>query len=371
MTMLEDFLKDLAPLVNLDCGTSNTAGVTRAAEIMKAHYESIGFTCELVDLGPKAGKGLRATNKPGAEKYDIMFNAHLDTVFPEGTVAERPFRIEGDRVTGPGCADCKAGVIAILHALRAARKEDLDRLAILVCYNPDEEVSSISSRVWLVEQAKTAKYAIVCEPGRANGGFVRSRKGRTVWDITVHGVSAHAGNAPQDGRSAVLAAAHLTIALSALQDLEGRGTSVTVGVVHGGTVCNTVPDLCTLKIDTRFKSDEDGEYLKKSIRELAQKNWGDGITVEAKIASDSPAMPYTDRTKALVDIVNEAARRAGYDATWVDAGGGSDANKIAAYTIVVDGVAPAGSGFHSAKENLQIPTIENRVETLKNVLELL
>ena len=300
-----------------------------------------------------------------------MFNAHLDTVFPEGTVAERPFKIEGDRVTGPGCADCKAGVIAILHALKAARKEDLDRLAILVCYNPDEEVSSISSRGWLVEQAKTAKYAIVCEPGRANGGFVRSRKGRTVWDIAVHGVSAHAGNAPQDGRSAVLAAAHLTIALSALQDLEGRGTSVTVGVVHGSTVCKTVPDLCTLKIDTRVKSDEDGEYLKKSIRELAQKNWGDGITVEAKIASDSPAMPFTDRTKALVDIVNEAARRAGYDATWVDAGGGSDANKIAAYTIVVDGVAPAGSGFHSAKENLQIPTIENRVETLKNVLELL
>lgn len=62
MTMLEDFLKDLAPLVNLDCGTANTAGVTRAAEIMKAHYESIGFTCELVDLGPTVGKGLLARN---------------------------------------------------------------------------------------------------------------------------------------------------------------------------------------------------------------------------------------------------------------------------------------------------------------------
>ena len=45
--------------------------------------------------------GLRATNKPDAEKYDIMFNAHLDTVFPEGTVAERRFKIEGDRVMGP------------------------------------------------------------------------------------------------------------------------------------------------------------------------------------------------------------------------------------------------------------------------------
>lgn len=65
------------------------------------------------------------------------------------------------------------------------------------------------------------------------------------------------------------------------------------------------------------------------------------------------------------------SRLLGYDATWVDAGGGSDANKITAYTIVVDGVAPAGSGFHSAKENLQILTIENSVATLKNVLELL
>ena len=369
--MLEAYLKDLEEVVNIDCGSATVEGVTKVAEIMKRHFDDLGFATELVDLGPKAGKGLRATNKPGAEKYDIMFNAHLDTVFPEGTVAERPFKIEGDRVTGPGCADCKAGVIAILHALKTARKEDLDRLAILVCYNPDEEVSSLSSRAWLVEQAKTAEYAIVCEPGRANGGFVRSRKGRAVWDIVVHGVSAHAGNAPQDGRSAVLAAARFTIEVSALQDLEGRGTSVTVGVVQGGTVCNTVPDLCTLKIDTRFKRDEDGEYLQKAILELAKKNWGDGITVEAKLVSHSPAMPYTERSKALVDIVDEAARRAGYDATWVDAGGGSDANKIAAYTIVVDGVAPAGSGFHSAKENLQIPTIVNRVETLRNVLELL
>ena len=369
--MLEAYLKDLEEVVNIDCGSATVEGVTQVAKIMKRHFDEIGFHTELVDLGPKAGMGLRATNKPDAEKYDIMFNAHLDTVFPEGTVAERRFKIEGDRVMGPGCADCKAGVIAIFHALKMARKEDLDRLAILVCYNPDEEVSSVSSRGWLIEQAKTAKYAIVCEPGRANGSFVRSRKGRGVWEINVRGVSAHAGNAPQDGRSAVLAAAKFTIEVSKLQDLEGRGTSVTVGVVQGGTVCNTVPDLCTLKIDTRFKTDEDGEYLKSSIEALAQQNWGEDITVEAKQVSNSPAMPYSDRSKELVDIINEAARRAGYEAGWIDAGGGSDANKIAAYTIVVDGVAPAGSGFHSAKENLQIPTIENRVATLKNVLELL
>ena len=76
MALLDDYIKDLAPLVNLDCGTCNTAGVTRAAEIMKGYFESIGFTCELIDLGPKAGRGLLARNKPHADHYDVLLNGH-------------------------------------------------------------------------------------------------------------------------------------------------------------------------------------------------------------------------------------------------------------------------------------------------------
>ena len=92
--MLETYLQDLAEVVNLDCGSANCEGVTKVANIMKRHFDSIGFATELVDLGPKADKGLFATNKPGAEKFDIMFNAHLDTVFPDGTAAARPFKVE-------------------------------------------------------------------------------------------------------------------------------------------------------------------------------------------------------------------------------------------------------------------------------------
>lgn len=367
--MLESFLKDLSELVNMDCGSANVGGVTAAAEIMKRHYESIGFKAELVDLGPTAGKGLFATNKPGATSYDILFNAHLDTVFPDGTAAERPFKYENGRVTGPGCADCKSGVLAIYYALKNARPEDLDRLAIAVCHNPDEEVSSVASDGWLADVARKCKRAVVCEAGRPSGAAVRSRKGRSVWNITVHGVSAHAGNNPQDGRSAVLAAAHLTIALWALQDLEGKGTSVNVGVVHGGTVCNTVPDTCTLQVDTRYWKDEDGKAVDEGIQALCAKSWGDGITVEAKQGSTSPAMPFTPATAELVELVNRAAREQGYEATWVDAGGGSDANRIAQIgTPVVDGVGPAGGGFHSAREYLMVETIENRVRMLSRLL---
>lgn len=367
--MLEAYLKDLAEVVNIDCGSANVEGVTKVAHIMKAHFDSIGWHTELVDLGPKAGKGVFATNKPEATTYDIMFNAHLDTVFPEGEAERRPFKIEGDRIYGPGCGDCKAGVIAIFHALKNARPEDLERLAIAVVYNPDEEVSSLSSRPWLREMASKSRRAIVCEPGRASGAFVRSRKGRSVWDITFHGVAAHAGNNPQDGRSAILAASRFTIEVSKLADYEGKGTSVTVGVIQGGTVCNTVPEKCTIKIDTRCWKDEDGREIDVGIENLAKQNWGDGITCEARRVSTSPAMPVTEASKELVELVNRAAKAAGYDASWVDAGGGSDANRIAEAGVpVVDGVAPAGAGFHSEREYVEVKTIETRVATLSNVL---
>ena len=372
MALLQDYLKDLEEVVNIDCGSASTEGVTKVAEIMKRHYDALGFHTELVDFGPKAGKGLFATNKPGAERFDLMLNAHLDTVFPDGTVAERPFRIEGDRVRGPGCGDCKAGVIAILHALKNARPQDLDRLAIAVCHNPDEEISSIYSRDWLARMAKCSKAALVLEAGRANGEFVRSRKGRSVWSITFHGVSAHAGNNPKDGRSAILAAARFTIEASALQDLDGKGTSVCVGTIQGGTVCNTVPDTCTIKIDTRRWNDKDGDALDAAIAELAKKNWGDGITVEAVRVSVSPAMPFTEATAELVKKIEEAARLEGFEAKWVDAGGGSDANRIAQTGApVLDGVAPAGAGFHSEREYLRIDTIESRVRMLSRFLSLI
>lgn len=111
MFCLNDYLRDLQEVVDLDCGSSNCAGVTRAAEIMKRRFDAIGFAAELVDLGSQAGRGLFAVNQPNAEHYDVLFNAHLDTVYPDGTAALRPFTVGKERITGPGCADCKAGAV--------------------------------------------------------------------------------------------------------------------------------------------------------------------------------------------------------------------------------------------------------------------
>lgn len=108
MSVLDSYMKDLAELVNKDRGTANIAGVTEAAKIMKGHLESIGFKADLVDLGPNAGNGLFATNKPNADHYDVLFNAHLDTVFPDGTAAARPLTVKATAAYGPGSRTARA-----------------------------------------------------------------------------------------------------------------------------------------------------------------------------------------------------------------------------------------------------------------------
>ncbi len=371
MTVLNDYLKDLAELVNLDAGTANIAGVTRAAEIMKAHFDAIGFTTELVDLGPEVGRGLIARNKPDADHYDVLMNAHLDTVFPDGTAAARPFTVEGDLAHGPGCSDCKSGVLAIFYALKAARPEDLERLSICVAYNPDEETGSKHSSAWLKEVGAKAKNVLIFEAARAGGKLVRSRKGVQTFKVTFQGRAAHAGNNPHDGLNANVAAMRFALAAYELANAE-KGTTVNPGVIHGGTVSNVIPAACTLEIDTRFWFDPDGAELRAQIEELARKEWVPGVTQECVVRNYSPAMPLSPETKELVAKITEAARLEGFTAEWVDAGGGSDGNHIAEMGVpVVDGCGPDGGAFHSDKEFLSLNTVEERIRMVSRFLTLI
>ncbi len=370
--MLDNFLKDLEELVNVDCGTHNQKGVTFCAEVMKRHYESIGWHAELVDLGPEVGRGMLATNKPGAEHFDLLLNGHLDTVFQDGEAAKRPMSRNGDHINGPGCCDCKSGVLSSFYAMKHADPKDLDRLAILVAYNPDEETGSSYSAEWLEGLAKKCTRALVFEAARPNGELVRARKGAITYFIEFHGVSAHAGNNPEVGRSALLAAARCALELSKLQDLDGKGTSVNVTVSEGVTAANIIPEYIKLAVDLRFWRDEDGEELCRGVEALGAQNWGEDITTTVKLRSALPAMPFSDLTKELSEQLGEAAKMSGFDISWVDAGGGSDANHIAKNgTPVIDGIGPAGGAFHCDREYLRIDTIEERINLVRNFLKLI
>lgn len=131
--------------------------------------------------------------------------------------------------------------------------------------------------------------------------------------FTFKGLTAHAGNNPQDGRNANVAAMRLALAAYELDD-KTRGTTVNPGLIHGGTGANIISDHAEVTLDLRFWNDEDGRELISKIRALAEKNWVEGVTQTVEQLSYSPAMPLSENTRALVEKITDAASEAGFDA---------------------------------------------------------
>ena len=150
------------------------------------------------------------------------------------------------------------------------------------------------------------------------------------------------------------------------------GTTVNPGVLKGGSAPNVISDTCEVQIDIRYWKDEDGRALKAKIEELVGKTWVEGVTQTMRVDCFGPAMPLSEDTKELVAKITEAAKLEGFDAQWVDAGGGSDGNHIAKEGVpVIDGCAPAGGAFHSDREFLRLDTVEERIRMVTRFLTLI
>src|SRR3990170_5845405 len=236
---LPAYLEDLATLVNVDCGSYTKAGVDRVGQWTARFLERLGATVA-IHSNERLGDTIVGTFRGNPRGPRALLIGHLDTVFDPGTAKERPFRVSDGRAYGPGVTDMKSGLLAGLYAilaLRAAADDDDDWMPferLVFVANPDEEIGSPASTAIIREAALGSDVAFVLECARANGDIVSSRKGTVDLRLTIRGRAAHAGVEPEKGRSAILEAAHLTIALQALN---GRWPGVTcnVGVLKGGT----------------------------------------------------------------------------------------------------------------------------------------
>src|SRR3954453_24063250 len=121
-----DFLRTLEQLVSVDTGTGYGPGLSKVEAIMTDRLKALGADVGVSDAKPSTGKNIVGTLK-GRGEAKFLLMVHYDTVFPEGTVAERPFRIEGERARGPGVADAKGGLVMILHSLKLLQESKFDR----------------------------------------------------------------------------------------------------------------------------------------------------------------------------------------------------------------------------------------------------
>lgn len=367
---LDHYIEELKTLVNVDCGTQTLEGVARVADIIESLWQREGWHTEQVNLGDNVGPGVFVSNKPQAEQFDVLLVGHLDTVFPAGTVACRPMRQDATRLYGPGVSDMKSGLLNILWAMRGLDAADKERLAIAVAMNPDEETGSVWSHEWIGELAKRSRCVLVCEAARADGSLVKARKGMAGYHITFSGVAAHAGNEPEKGRSAITALARSILAINDLADLD-KGTTLNVGVIHGGSAANVVAESAVAELDVRFWENDEYDRVHHALNALCEKGFFEGVTTSLTRVNHKPAMAASEATQALMEQVEAAGREEGIPITWQAVGGGSDANHTAALGIpTLDGLGPVGAGFHSPTEWLDIASIEPRIRLLRRVISM-
>jgi glutamate carboxypeptidase len=374
----DPYLEDLRRLVNVDCGTFVVEGVREVADFMQERFESVGWTTERRPHQPGRGEEqlgdllvarLRGGRGPEDGGRRILLIGHMDTVFPEGTAAERPFRIDDEAAYGPGVSDMKGGLLAGYYSVQALREEGFEDFASIsyVC-NPDEEIGSPFSRTAIIELAREADACFVLEGARENGDIVSARKGVRDMRIVYRGRAAHAGVEPERGRSAILQAAHATVAL---HSLNGRwpGVTVNVGVIHGGTRTNVVPEQCELQVDLRAIDQRTFEEASAEAERVARNVVVPDVTVEVSSRSGFPPMEKTAATARLVEHAQSIAKELGFDVRDALTGGASDANVVAGVgTPVLDGLGPIGGADHAPGEWLDLSSVVPRMALLAGLI---
>jgi glutamate carboxypeptidase len=361
------FLDDLQRLVDVDCGSYSKAGVDIVGRWTAERLRTLGFSVSAhannLGLGETLIGILRGSEPAGPA---LLCIAHLDTVFDEGTVAERPYQLQGGIATGPGVTDMKAGLLAGLHAIAALRDAlggvPLSRLVFIA--NPDEEIGSPASSPHIRRLAREVDACLVLECARANGDIVSSRKGNLDLGITVIGKASHAGIEPEKGRSAILEAARITQDLHALN---GRwpGVTVNVGVIEGGTRPNVVADRCSLEVDIRAVTRDELEAVEAAVAGILEPRLVPGVSIKAEERGRHQPMEKLPRAAHLVDHAVALASRMGFEVRDAATGGASDANTTAGMGIpTVDGLGPIGGLDHSPGEYLEVASIAPRTALL-------
>jgi glutamate carboxypeptidase len=293
----------------------------------------------------------------------------MDTVFPEGTATERPFRIEGDTAYGPGVSDMKGGLLAGFYAVRCLQDlgfDDFDRITY-VC-NPDEEVGSPFSGPVILDRAKEAHVCFVLEGARENGDIVSARKGVADVRVVVRGKAAHAGVEPERGRSAILQAAN---AIVSLHELNGRwaGVTVNVGVVQGGIRPNVVAERCELAVDVRGTTTASFEEAVAAVRAAAEERHVPDIEVDVSVREGFPPMEKTEATGRLVERARVIASDLGFEVRDAATGGASDANPVAGMGVpTLDGLGPIGGNDHAPGEWVDLTSVVPRVALLAGLI---
>ena len=347
----------LKRLVEIESPTGGAEGIARVGDVIADELAAIGATVDRHESGSVVAYLGEAVSDP------LLVMAHMDTVWPVGTLAKMPVRIEDGFLWGPGSLDMKAGIVIAIEALRGIGATPRP---VVVLVTADEEIGSPEGRPLVEELARSAAAALVVEPPVREGTITTARSGLARYQLYIQGRSAHAGNGHRGGISAIEELAHQTLAVHELAD-RIDGARINVGQVGGGSGDNVVAAEAWARIDARAWTTEAQLQLEAAIHGLRPRLEGAELTVRGGITR--PPMAQSHVAERLAQRAIEIGEGIGIKLDQNTSAGGSDGNFAAAVGIpVLDGLGPDGVGAHAIDERVSLESLAQRIHLLRALL---
>ncbi len=365
---LPKYIEELRTLCAIDSDSYHKPGLDAMAAWLATRMRNLGMDVTIIE-NEKWGNDLLGVIK-GDGSGNVLLLGHIDTVYPVGTAAARPLRVEGDTIYGPGVSDMKGCILSAVYAIEAMLamgSRPFGELRFL-CVS-DEEIGERHCKKTMQQVFQNCQGALVLEAARANGDIVSARKGSDWYILTARGRSAHAGVEPEKGRNAIVELAHQVLQFVSLNGWR-EGITVNVGVVSGGTLPNVVPDFAQARFDLRFLHMEDKAATEERWREMMrQKLIADvELTLEAEPDFKMP-MVRTPESLQLARHAQEIAGMLGFSLNHVLTGGSSDGTFASSYGVpVLDGLGPIGGLDHSPQEYLMANSVAPRTALLAGLI---
>ena len=370
---LIDTLRDM---VMIESGSADVEGLAKMADFTETRLKTLGAKTERLKTTRGAGADIVIGTFEGSGSKKLMLIAHMDTVYQRGILATQAYRVDGNRIYGPGIADDKGGIAVILHSLKIlgeAGWRDYAKLTVL--FNPDEEVGSIGSGELIAEIADQHDVVLSCEPTAAapvakNDSLLLGASGTATGAMEVKGKASHAGAAPQLGRNALIELAHQ---LLQTRDIAKSipGTQLNWTTAQAGTVRNQIPEKAVAGADIRVTVPDGLQKLQAALDEkVKEKLIADTETV-VKIVPGRPPFVANDRGRALARdgqaIYAEIERT--LDIVEMT-GGATDAGYAnrSGKAIVVESFGLAGWGYHARDEYIDSGSIVPRLYLMTRML---
>lgn len=365
---LPSMVETIREWAEIESPSDNKSGADRIAALLAAKFKKLGGKATLhraVDYGDN----LQIDFVGSGKEKPVLLLGHFDTVYPLGTLANMPCRVNGNRLHGPGVLDMKSGIALMFYAIQALRSWHgaLPR-PVTVFLVSDEEVGSSSSRKITEKLARASAAVLVLEPAAGIRGAVKTaRKGVGEYTLTVKGIAAHAGLDPTKGHSAIVELAHQITSISKLNDPRS-GLTVNPGVIRGGTRTNVIAAEATVEIDARIQKATQASVLDRKLRSLKAHDRQCKLVIEGGI--NRLPMERTAGVAALYLKAKAIAEQIGWKLEEAAVGGGSDGNFTAGIGIpTLDGLGGVGEGAHAVHEHILISELPRRAMLLAGMIE--